>query len=90
MKRNTRLFFACLSYQLGGLRNAPGAGLSVFLRQLRQSEVQHFRFAAPGDEDVGRFDVVVDDPFVVRSRKRIRNLDGRPGICLLQALGKAI
>jgi hypothetical protein len=45
--------------------------------QLRQAEVQDFRLASNGEEDVRRLDVTMGDPFGVGRVQRIGNLNGQ-------------
>src|SRR5216684_1965147 len=44
------------------------------LRQLGQAEVEDFYPSIPGDEQVFRFEVAMNDSFVVRCRQAVRDL----------------
>ena len=46
-----------------------------FRRQLGQPEVEDLGLPAPGDEDVGRLDVPVNDPFGVRGLQTVGHLE---------------
>jgi len=54
-----------------GAAGAGGAGH----RELGDAEVEHLRLAAPGDEDVRRLDVAVDDAAGVRGVETVGDLD---------------
>ena len=44
------------------------------MRQLRQAEVEDLHVAVPGDEDVVRLEIPVDDPFLVSRGHPVRDL----------------
>ena len=44
-------------------------------RQLRETKVEHLGLSAPGDEDVGRFDVAMDDACRMGRVERVGNLN---------------
>src|SRR5437870_3808955 len=48
---------------------------AISLYELGNSKVQNLHAAIFGDEDVLRLQVAMDDPFLVRSRQTMRNLD---------------
>ena len=48
-------------------RDRPASGLG----QLRHAEVQHLHFTAPGDEQVRRLEVAVDDALAMRGVERV-------------------
>jgi len=48
---------------------------SLFHRKLSQSEIKNLCVPTLGDEDVGGFDVAVDDTFGVSRIERVGNLD---------------
>jgi len=50
---------------------------AIALDQLRQPKVQNLGFAPMGDEDICRFDVAMDDPFLVRRLQPVRDLNGK-------------
>jgi len=41
-----------------------------------ETEVEDLRLPVAGEEDVRRFDVAMNDPFLVRGFESVRNLDG--------------
>jgi hypothetical protein len=58
-----------LGHELGLL------GLVSRLRQLGETEVQHLDPAVVSDHHVGRFEVAMDDPFLVGGGQRVSDLD---------------
>ena len=61
-----------LTHDSCGFRDA-----AAHLRHFRQPEIQNLCMPALGDEDVGGFDVAVDDTFGVSGIERIGNLDSK-------------
>ena len=56
------------------MRPCHGVDARFRLADLGQPEVQDLGFAVPGDEDVGRFDVPVDDLRCMGRSERVRHL----------------
>ena len=66
---------------VGGLvrqAHTAGPGPSERRIDLGQPEIQHLGVTAPGQEDVGRLDVAMDDALGMRRVQRIRHLDAHP------------
>src|ERR1700722_17410251 len=65
----------CPSSAPGGYGGRGIVGRSEFGSYLGQTEIQKLGVAAPGNEDIGRLDVAMDDTFAVRGVERVGDLN---------------
>ena len=59
---------------LVSLLASRAARAPILGRELREAEVEHLHLAAPGEEDVRRLDVAMQDAFGVRGVQRVGDL----------------
>ena len=73
-----------------------GAGGAGFVRRgenlFGQAEIENFGVAAIGDEEIGGFDVAMDDAFGVRGVQRVGDFDAeiQQGFHIERAAGDAV